>query len=80
MIDRYTKTVLTVIAVCLAWICVRDVAVFGRLRHEGAAGDGVRLAAVVHRELAGAHVPLAELALAPQRRRARIASARIAVI
>jgi hypothetical protein len=26
MTDRYTKTVLTVIAACLLWICLRDVA------------------------------------------------------
>lgn len=25
MLDRYTKLILTVIAVCLVWICVRDV-------------------------------------------------------
>ena len=25
--DRYLKAVLTVIAVCLVWICVRDVAI-----------------------------------------------------
>lgn len=24
MIDRYTKVILTVIAICLVWICVRD--------------------------------------------------------
>jgi hypothetical protein len=24
-IDTYTKTVLTIIAICLVWICVRDV-------------------------------------------------------
>jgi hypothetical protein len=27
MVDRYTKTVLTVIAVCLVWLSVRDVVV-----------------------------------------------------
>ena len=25
MVDRYTKLVLTVIAICLVWICARDV-------------------------------------------------------
>jgi len=27
MVDRYTKVVLTVIAACLIWICVRDLTV-----------------------------------------------------
>jgi hypothetical protein len=26
MVDRYTRFILTVIAACLVWICVRDVA------------------------------------------------------
>ncbi len=26
MTDRYTKTMLTIIALCLVWICVRDTA------------------------------------------------------
>jgi len=29
MVDRYTKIILTVIAVCLVWICVRDIAIVG---------------------------------------------------
>ena len=28
--DRYLKAVLTVIAVCLVWVCLRDVAVVGQ--------------------------------------------------
>ena len=27
MIDRYTKAVLTTIAACLVWLCVKDIAV-----------------------------------------------------
>ncbi len=39
MIDRYTKTVLTVIAACLLWIVARDVAV---ARPAHAAGPDTR--------------------------------------
>jgi hypothetical protein len=24
-LDRYTKTILTIIALCLVWICIRDI-------------------------------------------------------
>ena len=30
-IDTYTKFVLTIIAICLAWICLKDIAVFPAL-------------------------------------------------
>ncbi|MFQ6038073.1 MAG: hypothetical protein ACE5LV_05585 [Candidatus Aminicenantales bacterium] len=33
--DRYTKAVLTIIAVCLVWICLRDVRLFPRAFAQG---------------------------------------------
>ena len=38
--DRYLKIILTIIAICLVWICVRDINVGGKNVFASSSADG----------------------------------------
>ena len=42
MLDRYTKVLLTVIAVCVVWIVLRDIPAIARMVKGGSAPAAVR--------------------------------------
>ena len=57
MVDRYTKLVLSVIALCLVWICIRDIAV---TPVQAQWGQDVNISAIGGRRLSSGYLPVEE--------------------